>query len=571
MTEIERTGLRILTGKIYIGGFAEPIKSVAFFVGFDDLDSSIIDLGGNHTIECTKDVNVGTISATGFASPTITITDNMGNAVDNGSIKAFTWYHVAVTTDTGINVVSASFGGGLDGALKEVSFYETELTAEQIAVLAITVTTRMYWLDTSVTPNVYKRWDGNAWIKASPEDLDDIADGDTYHRVLKTSIEAGKIKLDEVVTGGTYELVLSTCIESGKILLTETTGDLDNIDDGDTYGKVYKTQITAGRVVISNGDCDETIIDGGKIITTLLTADNVQAGTFTGLTFQTAEDGQRIVIDGSNNKLSLFVGAGAGTERVRIDDTIDGFAYGMQVTGSTGILEVYENATNKTFMTSQYIGALNTSGMNVIRGTSTITADPRAIIEAIFNGAEAAGMMFLAMTGGITGTKRFWVDEVGNGFFDGSVEFDGEINGDSGADIEGNVDINGNLDVHSGIDLETGDLILGVAGDIKLNILTASRALYLSAGKEIKTSSVTSDELLFLSGVTSGIQSQINSAVTTAEGHAARHVEGGADAISLSSFELGDLGDVQVPGASEDTYVLTWDDNSSQWTLIPRW
>src|SRR5205085_10897380 len=48
-------------------------------------------------------------------------------------------------------------------------------------------------------------------------------------------------------------------------------------------------------------------------------------------------------------------------------------------------------------------------------------------------------------------------------------------------------------------------------GDVKLNAETASRALYLDSSKKIKSSATVSDaELGYLDGVTSAIQTQIN-------------------------------------------------------------
>jgi len=65
-------------------------------------------------------------------------------------------------------------------------------------------------------------------------DLDDIADGTNYGKILKTAISAG------------------------KIILTETIGNLDDIADGDSYGRVATTAISAGKIVLSSG----TGVDG---------------------------------------------------------------------------------------------------------------------------------------------------------------------------------------------------------------------------------------------------------------------------------------------------------------------
>jgi hypothetical protein len=53
-------------------------------------------------------------------------------------------------------------------------------------------------------------------------------------------------------------------------------------------------------------------------------------------------------------------------------------------------------------------------------------------------------------------------------------------------------------------------------GNVKLDSLTASRALIIGSGKNIEVSSVTSAELAFLSGVTSAVQTQLNAKAPSA-------------------------------------------------------
>jgi hypothetical protein len=56
----------------------------------------------------------------------------------------------------------------------------------------------------------------------------------------------------------------------------------------------------------------------------------------------------------------------------------------------------------------------------------------------------------------------------------------------------------------------SGDITLDPDSDLILTDLTANRALYLGASKELLSSSVTDTELGFLSGVSSGLQSQLD-------------------------------------------------------------
>jgi len=63
-------------------------------------------------------------------------------------------------------------------------------------------------------------------LNLDTDDLDDVPDGTTYGRVLKTDISAG------------------------HILLSETVGDLDDIADGTAYGRVASTDISAGHITV---------------------------------------------------------------------------------------------------------------------------------------------------------------------------------------------------------------------------------------------------------------------------------------------------------------------------------
>jgi hypothetical protein len=72
----------------------------------------------------------------------------------------------------------------------------------------------------------------------------------------------------------------------------------------------------------------------------------------------------------------------------------------------------------------------------------------------------------------------------------------------------------------------TGNLIIG--GDLRDTNWTASRALATDASSNAVTSSVTATELGFLSGVTSGIQTQLGARVNTTNGTVATAAVGSA-------------------------------------------
>jgi len=72
----------------------------------------------------------------------------------------------------------------------------------------------------------------------------------TADKLSFSAFVIGTNDLDDVGDGSTYSRVLKTDISAGHILLSETTGDLDDIADGSTYGKVATTDISAGHILL---------------------------------------------------------------------------------------------------------------------------------------------------------------------------------------------------------------------------------------------------------------------------------------------------------------------------------
>lgn len=91
------------------------------------------------------------------------------------------------------------------------------------------------------------------------------------------------------------------------------------------------TQDTVGA-----SDCDVTIISGGKIITELLTADNIQAGTLTARTVQTASSGYRMVLDASGNYLTGYNASNVQTTKLDSD--------------SAGVLWIGDSANTRSYL-----------------------------------------------------------------------------------------------------------------------------------------------------------------------------------------------------------------------------
>lgn len=106
------------------------------------------------------------------------------------------------------------------------------------------------WLDTSVTPNVLKRYVDltTGWVQCSITSIDDLADNE-YQRVKSAALTAGGlVLLDETSIGDIYSLVLKTDISAGHIIL-------DTVEQSPTgtYGLVFRTAIEAGRIILTGG------------------------------------------------------------------------------------------------------------------------------------------------------------------------------------------------------------------------------------------------------------------------------------------------------------------------------
>jgi len=147
-------------------------------------------------------------------------------------------------------------------------------------------------------------------VQTSPN-LDDLKDGDTYGKVLSDALQNALPllskavgNLDDVSDGDIYGKVNITSISGGNILLAQAVGDLDDIANGTDYGKVALTSISAGKIVVAGLDSevtarmfsdattktnmeawkhtsDVTYIDGGKIYTGTITANQIDANAIT--------------------------------------------------------------------------------------------------------------------------------------------------------------------------------------------------------------------------------------------------------------------------------------------------
>jgi hypothetical protein len=110
-----------------IGDTSLNINSISFWIKQGYTDANIIDLdGGTHTITLSN----GTVTATGFSSPTIYINGQANSTIPNSG-----WHHVLITTATAIDANNMDIGristDYFSGQLDELKLYNYELTAVQ--------------------------------------------------------------------------------------------------------------------------------------------------------------------------------------------------------------------------------------------------------------------------------------------------------------------------------------------------------------------------------------------------------------------------------------------------------
>jgi len=155
---------------------------------------------------------------------------------------------------------------GYDPSLKEKNIVKSDTAPEEPVVGDL-------WCDTSVTPNIVKRWTGTEWVETSVTDIDDLDDGLVYQRAKSAALNAsGLVLLDQLVIGSIYGLVNKADISAGHIKLSSVeqstnyqtvTGtdkgywdgkpeNMDEIGQGSSWLKVANTEISAGHIKIYN-------------------------------------------------------------------------------------------------------------------------------------------------------------------------------------------------------------------------------------------------------------------------------------------------------------------------------
>lgn len=113
--------------------------------------------------------------------------------------------------------------------------------------------------------------------------------------------DAGALAVLDVVGDAQFSGTLTVGKTEAKC--TDANADQTSVN---TAAAITGQGSLATQNTVGTSDCDVTIISGGKIITGLLTADNIQTGTLTGRTVRTAISGARAEMSGANNDFIVY-------------------------------------------------------------------------------------------------------------------------------------------------------------------------------------------------------------------------------------------------------------------------
>ncbi len=116
------------TASVTVSNTINNVQTVSFWAKPETTTQYFIDLdGGTHYIW----VNSGTVTATGFTSPTIYV-----NGVQSSTLVAYNWQLVTITTSTGFNASSIKIGNVsthyFNGFMDEVKLYDYSRSSDQV-------------------------------------------------------------------------------------------------------------------------------------------------------------------------------------------------------------------------------------------------------------------------------------------------------------------------------------------------------------------------------------------------------------------------------------------------------
>jgi len=113
-----------------IGSTSQTVKTVSCWIYADNDTRDIIDFdGGTHSIEVTS----GTLTATGFGTPTIYV-----DGSESATIRTGGWHHISTTTDSGFTASNLQIGKEttfFDGKIDDFKIFDRALSAAEIETL----------------------------------------------------------------------------------------------------------------------------------------------------------------------------------------------------------------------------------------------------------------------------------------------------------------------------------------------------------------------------------------------------------------------------------------------------
>ena len=247
---------------------------------------------------------------------------------------------------------------------------------------------------------------------AGDADLDDIPDGLTYAKILKTDISAGHIILSSVVQSSSYRTVTDT--EKG--IWTGKPDDMDEIPDGTTYVRVLATDIQAGHIKLtSNTAVDGEWYDESGVEIDATHGINIY-GVNNALTTRATKTGTVQCYVGSDGK--IYAGAGA----VSLDSgglTIKGAMLLFKdsagtnrgyVEGYASLSEFYIHSVSGTEMRLKAPGAGNTLTLEAINIDALGTIQPSTAGGILFKTTHTSQEGSIKIKGGGSGDIYIYSD-----------------------------------------------------------------------------------------------------------------------------------------------------------------
>jgi len=214
---------------------------------------------------------------------------------------------------------------------------------------------KLSWNGTTLTVN------GNVTI----QNPGDINTNDLNHNAGWTQNQSDTTTNNAITAAqNTANSKVKTFIQTSAPSAT-TVGDVW-IDSNDN-NKLYRASATGSSNWVAatpDSDVNTTTIIGNTVTTGFVnalnitadsvSANNVTAGTITGSTLQTGSSGQRVVIDGSSNKLNFF--NSSGTSMIQMDGGGTGYSTGLHLLSGSHInlsngAGAYPNNTSDSTMT----------------------------------------------------------------------------------------------------------------------------------------------------------------------------------------------------------------------------